>query len=168
MDVERISKEYSANLVEGLDEEVWQTRCRHSPDSSPCLHPLRHLTLKHSLPLSLDLTMCLALAKRMKEKCDCGTSTSMTQEALLFLVTLSSPRGHVQGGQLEREGHMEQVSNCPASPVQPGPDQWTAFGYTSQWARPSADTEPQQVPCWPLKYYRMTPLRCCDCCCCCY
>ena len=87
---------------------MWQTRCKHSPDSSPCLHPLHHLTLKHSLPLSLDLTMCLALANRMKEKCDCGTSTSTTQEALLFLVTLSSPRGHVQGGQVEREGHMEQ------------------------------------------------------------
>lgn len=88
---------------------MWQTRCKHGHDSSPCLHPLHHFTLKHPLPLSLDLTTCLALANSMKENCSCGTSKSMTQEDLLFLVILSSPRGHVQGGLLEHEGHVEQI-----------------------------------------------------------
>lgn len=40
---------------------------------------------------ALDLTVCLALSNRMKQKCKYGASKSTTQEALLFLVFLSSP-----------------------------------------------------------------------------
>ena len=43
----------------------------------------------------------------------------MTQEALLFLVILSSPRGHVQGGLLEHEGHVEQIPTALQTNGQP-------------------------------------------------
>lgn len=76
--MEIISKVELTGFVDGLSEEVWKIDCKHNL----ILHLLCHVTLKHPLSLSLDLTTLMALAHQVKQKCECGGSKSRTQEVL--------------------------------------------------------------------------------------
>lgn len=87
-----ISKVGLTGLVDGLDEEAGYIDCKHDPDSSPSLYPplLPYNFELSSACLSLDLTMYLALANRMKWKYQCSGSESDSGDPVLPM-SLSSP-----------------------------------------------------------------------------